>query len=59
LCKRTFFFVTVEEKVLERLEKLDDKCEMINNKLDQRASSGIDSATNNYLVPGKCPLFLH
>jgi hypothetical protein len=44
---------TVEEILLEKFEKLDDKCELINNKLDQRGSSGIDSARNNVLVPGK------
>ncbi|XP_060559973.1 uncharacterized protein LOC132720014 [Ruditapes philippinarum] len=42
----------VEEILLEKFEKLDDKCELINNKLDQRGSSGIDSARNNVLVPG-------
>jgi hypothetical protein len=45
----SYHFFTVGEK----LEKLDDKCEMKDNKLDQRASSGIDSATNKDLVPGK------
>jgi hypothetical protein len=49
-----FYYSTVEERILQRLEHLDDKWEFISKVLGGKEDSRINTATKNGLVPGKC-----